>query len=98
MTTLPDNLQVLDLEKEDMRFSKDAKLPSTLQYLLIPVGRNLLRAVTRQECPWLPRDLAEGERIEVYTGYVCELTAGSTAILLDSHQGFFEVPSDAIDW
>lgn len=59
------------------------------------------REVTREECPWLPRDLVEGEEVFRYYGYTygCISPTG-VAVSLDGQDvtPFLEVPRDAIGY
>ena len=57
----------------------------------------LIRNVTREECPWLPSDLAEGLRVERFTGhtYGC-ISPGGVAVIALGIEGFVEVPRDAV--
>lgn len=57
------------------------------------------RAVTRDECPWLPRDIEAGERLFSYHGatYGVITPAGLPVSFTGTNETpFFEVPRDAV--
>lgn len=56
------------------------------------------RNVTREECPWLSSDLAEGDLIWPYTGYTYGVlsSSGVAATVEPGKTPFFEVPVDAV--
>ena len=57
----------------------------------------LIRAVTRQECPWLDADLPEGTEVHKYTGYTYGCISGKgVAISLEENGPFLEVPRTAL--
>ena len=58
----------------------------------------LRRAVTREECNWLERDLAVGERVFAYRGatYGCISHKGMAVTLQKDKTPFFELPLDAL--
>ena len=58
----------------------------------------LARNVTRQECPWLGRDMKEGEKVYEDGGLVYGVI--DIPIIGDPGDGwpFFDLPDDAIEW
>jgi hypothetical protein len=58
----------------------------------------LCRDVTVEECPWLPRDFAEGEVVFPYHGatYGVITPSGVAATLVRGETPFFEFPAAAV--
>ena len=66
-----------------------------------PAIRTLVttRAITLQECPWLPQAIEKGTTLVQFTGgtYGCISPSGVAAKFSDNnHEPFFEVPLDAV--
>ena len=57
----------------------------------------LIREVTMEECPWLDRNMEEGELVEEFTGctYGC-ITYSGTACNIKGMEGFRELPTNAL--
>ena len=58
----------------------------------------LTRDVTREECPWLSRDIKEGEDVFMYQGYTYGCIAEGVAVCeVEGELPFFELPSDSLE-
>ena len=57
----------------------------------------LKRTVTKQECPWLDKDLPAGTQVTKYDGptYGCVSDNGFAATV-SGIQGFVELPNDSV--
>jgi len=61
----------------------------------------LNRDVTLEECPWLPRELKQGDVVYSFIGctYGCITPTGTAVSLTGPDESvFYELPSAAIDW
>lgn len=58
----------------------------------------VIRKVTMEECPWLDRDIEEGEIVEEYDGctYGC-ITYKGVAVMIEGIEGFSELPINALE-
>lgn len=85
---------------------KRSYLPTRESHVLPPfcgpskedvMSHRLLRDVKMSECHWLPRDLRKGETVSLYQGhtYGC-ISPGGVAVNVANHQGFTEIPMDAL--
>lgn len=54
------------------------------------------RKVTKEECPWLDKDIEEGSTVYEYFGctYGC-ISSGIAVSAVDGVDPFFEIPHDA---
>jgi hypothetical protein len=59
----------------------------------------LIRRVTKDECPWLSKDLPAGMEVTEFTGttYGAITPQGSAVHLPGSSEGFVEIPSDSFE-
>ncbi len=59
----------------------------------------LNRAVTKEECPWLNKDLKKGKVVYKYTGYTYGCIGRGVAVSdKPGKTPFYEVPHSAVTW
>lgn len=58
------------------------------------------KTVTKQQAPWLPRDLEEGSLVFKYTGetFDCISPSGIAICMYPNKFPFYEIPANSVVW
>jgi hypothetical protein len=82
-----------ELSAQIKELSKESDTSSTLES-----ARLLIRDVTKEECPWLPRDFFAGQIVYEYYGYCHGVISptGTACTLVEKETPCYEFPTNSL--